>query len=293
MLKLKRRGYTMMEVLVAIAIIALLMALLLPVLSAGRTLVRKASSASNQRSIAAALMAEAQSNKNWLAGMKADGSGFEDSSTIPARPAANDPQYCVGSAVEARYWILLNRANVDPRGFISPGEIFDRSVAVVRSGVGLNHYSYGMRFIAAGGSTLMRDTWRIENSHSQALTLGDRDINNAPSPWGNASLPGYCCSIWKEQPGQWQGHLCWGDGHVSYEKSGFQATRCDTFFKPRDWIFSPGDPGNGYASNLTTQPGDYWSETGGASYCLMKSTSWWSDGQCDGYSASGTPPVTR
>src|SRR3954463_14343135 len=63
-----RRGFTLVELLVVIGVIALLMALLLPVLSRARESANQVKCLSNVRQIAAALVSYANDNRGWMPG---------------------------------------------------------------------------------------------------------------------------------------------------------------------------------------------------------------------------------
>jgi prepilin-type N-terminal cleavage/methylation domain-containing protein len=60
------RGFTLVELLVVISIIAMLIALLLPAIGRSREVARRSLCSSNERQIAIAIQMYADSNKSWM-----------------------------------------------------------------------------------------------------------------------------------------------------------------------------------------------------------------------------------
>src|SRR5262245_49882555 len=66
---LRRRGFTLVEVLVAIFIIAILIALLLPAVQAAREAARRVQCANNLKQVGLGLLLYAEGNRNYLPGL--------------------------------------------------------------------------------------------------------------------------------------------------------------------------------------------------------------------------------
>ncbi|MEQ9461959.1 MAG: type II secretion system protein [Phycisphaeraceae bacterium] len=130
-------GFTTIELLVVISIIALLVAILLPTLGAVRNLVRQTEAQSQARGIQTGLTLFAQDNNAWFPGLSNQGratpSEFNDggyrgaTAELDATELASELSSSNINDVETWWadaitWTLLNKGHVTPDQLISPAE---------------------------------------------------------------------------------------------------------------------------------------------------------------------------
>lgn len=206
---MKSKAFTLIELLVVISIIALLIAILLPALSAARDTARRLKSSTQLRGIHQGMVAHAQSVKGYYPGLLSNGERVPDGLTTTGSNGN-------GEAIEARYWIMLTQNFFPPEFIINPSEekrVWDSTTNIVTR----DNYSYAMLDIRDTPSDfLARSEWR-DALNTQAPTLSDR--NTGFSVVTSASM-----SIYSQVPGKWEGSIVWGDNHVTYEKSPLQQT---------------------------------------------------------------------
>src|SRR5262245_43214704 len=77
----RRRGFTLVELLVVIGIIALLVGILLPALNKAREAANRARCAANMRSAVQALHVYLSESKGWLPGPSTSGAGWNRTAT--------------------------------------------------------------------------------------------------------------------------------------------------------------------------------------------------------------------
>jgi prepilin-type N-terminal cleavage/methylation domain-containing protein/prepilin-type processing-associated H-X9-DG protein len=108
-------GFTLVELLVVIGIIAILIGVLLPALSRAREQARKVQCLSNIRQLSTATLMFAQEHKGWMPGSGGKGRTIVDTQTRRPDPATltpdTNPQW---KKVEAGDWIVWQRRGKDP-----------------------------------------------------------------------------------------------------------------------------------------------------------------------------------
>ena len=214
-------GFTLVELLIVIGIIALLIALLLPALEATREAARRAVNAANVRSLVQALHSQGADNNGYFVGYDRRGNFIRT-----GRAAHGLPERAAGMNTQRRYWELLAGGYTAPEGLISPFEyrhdFTERDPErVVFEGndiqdFGRHNYSYAMLALQwmnhlDYGGVEYRDARRLEwrtSANSQAIVAADRD--QGMDGYGSGGSPRW----YDGSP--WEGHFGRGDGSVDF-----------------------------------------------------------------------------
>lgn len=180
-----KRGYTLIELAVTIAIIALILGILLPVLLAARRTARSMQNNTQSRGIHQALVMYAQGNGGYYPGLDPDGQIID--ATIEYR----FQQLLEGNYFTGEYVISLSETktpwNTGP--------------------VTSEHYSYAMLDIDAvpGGRF---NEWR-DTLNSQAPVLSDRNIGSDAT--ANSQ------SVHTDTSVDWRGAVAYNDNSTAFE----------------------------------------------------------------------------
>jgi prepilin-type N-terminal cleavage/methylation domain-containing protein len=237
-------GFTLVELLVVVAIIALLIGILVPVLGGARTSAKQTISTTHMRGIHQGMVLIANDNRGFFPGIEPNGKRFV--------PAADNFSNKSGAMVQGRYAILLKAKVVTPDYLISPSEPQPKSPYDIGSGDIFNttHYSYAMQNIAgdqndAGytglpqinpnkGKYNIRE-WRQSTANPQAIVLGDRLLKVKDNDFHNVDA---YLGPWSESYGDSQWGVAWNDGHVEFARTPFFETNYGGIGNSRDDIFS-------------------------------------------------------
>lgn len=182
-----KRGFTLVEFLIVLGIIALLVGILLPMLAASRRAARQIQNATNLRTIHQTLGLQTKGRNEFYAGLDRNGD-------------------VVDITVEGRFQILLDKKSLPGDILVSP---LDTREVYTQGVITPEQYSYSMLSIQAKGAR--RSSWKALADSGIAL-LSDRTIDNGSNTVKSIHT--------NPKPGieDWKGHVAWDDNHVSFGK---------------------------------------------------------------------------
>lgn len=199
-------AFTIIELVVIIAIIAVLIALLLPAMAGARESALRTKSTVNVRSIHMALTTFGQQNNGYYPGVDRFGRVID--------PLAD---FSGGHQPRVRFAILLDHDLVDGEVLISP---FDQQRVRATSGPLVpENYSYALLTLMDGGGNeapTRLGEWR-GTGNADAATVSDRLLE------GTYGDPTTYKSIVTRKRGEWFGSIAWNDEHVTFEPSALLA----------------------------------------------------------------------
>lgn len=255
----KQRAFTIIELLVAIAIIAVLVGLLFPAIGAVKRTARQQENNSKVRGVIQGMIAHSESHRGFFPGF--DGFAFINDTL----DTTGNSGY--GQTAEARYWILLDGSYLDGESLVSASEIKD---PWIRDDITADNYSFAMLRLANQGNSTTpnasdayrREEWRNEQN-SLAPLVSDRLVRDgAQTPTiGNDST--YVSIHDSSEVGDWRGSIGFGDLSVEFSDTAKVPTRIagqnnadyetTTNRNEDDDIFDPGDSWAPAGVNPNTQ----------------------------------------
>ncbi len=222
----KQRGFTLMELLVVIGIIALLVGLLFPALAAVQNTAKKNENNAQVRKVIQAMIQSSEARRGFFPGISSPTEftqvDWDDDNTL---------EPVNGSDPAVRYWILLDGNYIDGASLFSPRETKEPwSFGEVTT----EHYSFAMLKIADNNNfatttspndRYRREEWRNEqNALAPVVTdrLAETDTHTSTS-LGDPTT--YLSIHPSSSIGEWHGSVGRGDLSVEFIETAEVSTR--------------------------------------------------------------------
>jgi prepilin-type N-terminal cleavage/methylation domain-containing protein len=209
----KSKAFTLIELLVVISIIALLIGILLPALSAARRTARQMQNSTQVRGIQQGMVMFASGNNEYFPGLTGTGASAASIATTTTTYGATGNGYAVANRIAQ----LLNGNYFTNSYCIAPGETDTANVKtaatginVVSSGTATQGYSYAMLNLSNTTTDSGRNAEWKSTLNSQALILGDRVISDSTTVTTAAQ------SIWTTTTNDWRGSVVFGDNSAQF-----------------------------------------------------------------------------
>lgn len=239
-----RRGFTLVELLVVISIIALLIALLLPALGSARKQAQIMQNATHQRGLHQAFVMYGHSNDGQYPGLE------KINGEVIVLPGSRNGILTSSSGLggiwpSTRFALLVDNDYVSPQYVINPADPFNREPWTYGKG-GLDstgsrfdwrNFSYAVEEWGGGmtGSNRYKvAAGNIDHMGSMTPVLGDRIVVVIDQDYSN---PDKYIGVFSNRPGNFMMGLAWNDGHTTLLNTPIVDTEFGPYSNTNDHIY--------------------------------------------------------
>jgi prepilin-type N-terminal cleavage/methylation domain-containing protein/prepilin-type processing-associated H-X9-DG protein len=249
---LRRKGFTLVELLVVIGIIALLISILLPSLNRARETANRVKCGSNMRQIGQAILLYANENKGnyprtrYLSTVSTANGSWDATNTN----TAVDPFVPPGSTrikdndVNAAMFLLIRTQDITPEVFICPSSNDEKDVYGAAAGISAQcKVSFTKReCLSYSMANMYPDTTGVNNSYKLNATTGaEFAICADKNPAGAVNYTGLTTTnetssskdmqLSNSPNHQGQGeNVLYGDGHAEFQQNPFCGSKRDCIY---------------------------------------------------------------
>jgi prepilin-type N-terminal cleavage/methylation domain-containing protein len=261
-------AFTLIELLVVISIIALLIAILLPVLGEAQRQARITQNATHQRGIHQAFAMFAETNDGYFPGIDRDGPANTGLLLASKGGQITNSARKSGDWPAARFALIVDQEYVSPDYVINPADIAPREAwsygkngrDSYNTSFDWHNFSYAVE--EWSGGFLRRQRFKIaeasiDRMSSETISVADRIVVVQGQDYDNIDQ---YIGVFSKGPGQFSMGLAWGDGHTTFQNTPIVDTKYGRYRNTNDNIYqrdevdssvstSPAPPNNANVSS--------------------------------------------